>query len=120
MSDDPKKIVVADDDEDLCDLIQTVLAGEGYLVDTVNNGFELIAYLKENQDIDAVILDLVMPDRGGSTIFETIRSVSPASKIIIHTGHTDYRGSIYDRESDAFIEKTEGAEKIIKVLEELL
>ncbi len=120
MGDDPKKIIIADDDSDLCDLIREVLAGEGYQVDAVNNGFELITYLKENQDIDAVILDLVMPERGGITVFETIRSISPASKIIIHTGHTDYRGSIYDRKSDAFIEKTEGAEKIIKVLEELL
>ena len=115
-----KKVVMADDSEDMCELVKTALEREGYHVDTVGDGYQLISYLKENQDVDAVILDLIMPAKGGISVFETIRSISPASKVIIYTGHTYYRGTVYGKEADAFIEKTEGVEKILKTLKTLL
>ena len=114
------KVVIADDCREICELLQIALGQSGYSVDIVFNGYELLAYLKKNQDVDAVILDLVMPGKGGISVFETVRSISPASKLIIYTGHTDYRDSIYGREADAFIEKTEGVEKILEILEKLL
>jgi len=117
---DKKKVIIADDSAEICELLKDALTGEGYEVNVVKNGFELIAYLKKNQDIDVVILDLIMPDKGGISVFETVRSISPASKLIIYTGYTDYRDSIYGREADAFIEKTQGAGKIIEVLKNIL
>ena len=120
MGEEVKKIVIAEDDRDLCEVLETIFRGEGYEVDCVHDGFSLIAYLKETQDVDAVILDLIMPEKGGISIFDTVRSVSPASKLIIYTGYTHYRHSIFAREADAFINKTEGAEKLLKVLDELL
>lgn len=115
-----KKIVVADDNRDLCDVLKAILEGEGYSVDLAYDGFSLIAYLKDTQDVDAVILDLVMPDKDGTSIFETVRSISPASKLIVYTGYSDYSHSVFAREADAFINKTEGAIRLLKVLEELL
>ncbi len=115
-----RKIVIAEDNRELCDVLKAILEGEGYEVDFVHDGFSLLAYLRETQDVDAVILDLIMPERGGISIFDTIRSVSPASKLIIYTGYTSYRHSIFARESDAFINKTDGAEKLLAVLKELL
>ena len=120
MDKDRKKIVIAEDNRELCDVLKAILEGEGYKVDFVHDGFSLISYLKETQDVDAVILDLIMPEKGGISIFDTVRSVSPASKLIIYTGYTSYRHSIFARESDAFVNKTEGAEKLLEVLEELL
>jgi len=120
MDKEREKIVIAEDNKDLCDLLKTILEDAGYEVDFVHDGFSLIAYLKETQDVDAVILDLIMPEKGGISIFDTVRSVSPVSKLIIYTGYTSYQHSIFAREADAFVNKTEGAEKLIKVLEELL
>jgi YesN/AraC family two-component response regulator len=67
-----------------------------------------------------VILDLIMPDKGGISIFDTVRSVSPLSKLIIYTGYTSYQHSIFAREADGFINKTDGAQKLIDTLKELL
>ena len=120
MSKDNSKIVIAEDDEDLCEVLRSILKNEGYAVDCVHDGFSLLSYLKDTQDIDAVILDLVMPDKDGISIFDTIRSVAPATKIIIYTGHTHYRHTVFGRSADAFIGKTEGAEKIINTLKKLL
>ena len=117
---DGRKVVIAEDNRELCDILVTILEGEGYKVDCVHDGFSLITYLKQTQDVDAVILDLIMPEKGGISIFDTIRSVSPASKLIIYTGYTHYKHSIFAREADAFINKTDGAEALLKVLDELL
>jgi CheY-like chemotaxis protein len=120
MKEDKKKIVIAEDNQELCDILKTILEGEGYEVDFVHDGFSLVAYLKETQDVDAIILDQIMPEKGGISIFNTVRSVSPASKLIIYTGYTVYRHSVFARESDAFVNKTEGAKKLLEVLRELL
>ena len=120
MKEDRDKIVIADDNYELCDLLKDILGDEGYEVDVVHDGLALISYLKENQDVDAVILDLIMPERGGISIFDTVRSVSPASKLIIYTGYTSYRHSIFAKEADAFLNKTDGPEKIIETLKRLL
>ncbi|MBD3427161.1 MAG: response regulator [Candidatus Omnitrophica bacterium] len=120
MEQDKKKIIVAEDSRELCDLLKCILEGEGYAVDFVHDGFSLIKYLKQTQDVDVIILDLIMPDKGGISIFDTIRSVAPASRLIIYTGYTSYRHSVFAREADAFINKTEGPEKLIETLRELL
>lgn len=114
-----KRIVIADDNLELCDILRTILEGEGYKVDTVHDGFALLSFLKVNQDVDVVILDLIMPERGGITIFDTVRSVSPASKLIIYTGYTSYRHSIFAREADAFLSKTDGPEKLLETIQKL-
>ncbi len=120
MNIDRRKIVIADDNYELCDVLKTILEAENYEVAFVHDGFSLISYLKETQDVDAIILDLIMPRRGGISIFETVRSISPASKLIIYTGYPDYKHSIFGREADAFVDKTEGAERLLEILKELL
>jgi len=120
VNNDKKKVIVADDNYELCDVLREILEAENYEVDFVHDGFSLISYLKETQDVDAIILDLIMPRKGGISIFETVRSVSPASKLIIYTGYPDYKHSIFGREADAFVDKTEGAERLLEVLKELL
>lgn len=120
MGDEKRKIVIADDNIDLCDILKTVLEDRGCKVDCVHDGFSLIAYLKESQDVDAIILDLIMPQKGGISIFETIRSISPASKLIIYTGYTEYKHSVFAREADAFVDKTDDAETLFKILEKLI
>jgi len=115
-----RKIVIAEDNLALCDILKVILEGAGYKVHVVHDGFALIAYLKDIQVVDAIILDLIMPDNGGISIFTTIRSVAPATKLIIYTGYTNYQHSVFARESDAFISKTEDPERLLEVLDKLL
>ena len=114
------KVIVADDNSEMRSLLKEALGMEGYEVVVVNDGLALLGVIKEHQDTEAVILDMMMPERDGSSVFQSIRSVLPATKIIIHTGINEYKNSVYGRQADAFIEKTEGVEKIIKILDELL
>lgn len=120
MISDKKRVVIADDNLDLCYVLKEILENKGYDVEVVRDGYSLIGHLKKNRMVDAVILDLIMPEKGGASVFDTIRSMSPSTKLIIHTGYTSYRNSVFARDADAFIDKSEGSEKILKVLAELL
>jgi len=115
-----RKIVIVDDTKDIRDIVSLALESAGYSTHVLEDGFSLITYLKNNQDIDAIILDLMMPQRDGISIFETIRSIAPGSKLIIYTAFSQYKNSVYGKEADAFIEKTEGVKKILEALRELL
>lgn len=117
---DKKKIIIAEDNIELCELLSTILTAEGYYPDFVHDGFALINYLKGNQDVEVVILDLMMPDKDGLSIFDTIFSVSPASKVIIYSGYTSYSHSVLAKRAYAFINKADGVEKLLESLKEIL
>ena len=117
---DGVKIIIADDSKEICQILETILTREGYIVEYVHDGLALLTYLKTNQDMDVVILDLIMPERGGVSVFESVRSVSPASKLIIYTGYSNYKHSIFGREADAFVNKADGVKTLLGVIEDLM
>jgi CheY-like chemotaxis protein len=120
MNENSKKIVIADDNIELCEILRAILESEGYKVDVVHEGYSLIDHLKKVQDVDAVILDLMMPEKDGITVINTVRSVSPASKLIIYTGYSDFQYSVLKKGADAFIDKTVSPKKLLETLKDLL
>lgn len=65
------KILVADDEKEITELVGLYLQNEGYLVFTANNGKEALKLLDE-QDLQLVILDIMMPGMDG---LETCRQI---------------------------------------------
>jgi CheY-like chemotaxis protein len=58
-------VLVVDDHQDLRDAIAVLLQHNGYLVADAENGAEALAYLRSDQPVHAIILDLVMPVMDG-------------------------------------------------------
>ncbi|MDD4957503.1 MAG: response regulator [Candidatus Omnitrophica bacterium] len=115
-----KKIVIAEDSPSLCEVLKDILEREGYEIHIVHEGYSLISFLQQNQDTDAILLDLFMPDKSGLSVFNTVRSVAPATKLIIYTGYSSYKNSVFAKEADAFVDKAEGAEKLINTIKSLI
>lgn len=69
MADEPKKILVVEDDHFLSSLLKARLEKEGFLAKTVFDGGEALNYLKEFQP-NLIILDLVMPSVSGFEMLE--------------------------------------------------
>ncbi len=113
-----RKVLIADDNRELCTLLTDILEGVGYDVDTVYDGYELLAYLENNTPM-VIILDLMMPEKDGMSILSTIRQVSPYSRIVIYTGYQEYENSVYARTADRFLLKGGDIEKLIKAIDEL-
>jgi DNA-binding response OmpR family regulator len=84
-------ILVVDDQQEICDLVQEYLTGEGYRVSTAHDGPGMRRVLSQGL-VDLVILDLMLPGEDGLTLARGLRSES-AIGIIILTG----RGETVDR-----------------------
>ena len=57
-------IMVVDDDQDLAEMLGIVLTGDGYEVNLVSRGDEVITAF-ETQAPDLVLLDVMLPGRDG-------------------------------------------------------
>lgn len=114
-----RKIVIADDNRELCDLIIKLLSETGCEVDAVYNGYELLHYL-ENNNPDVIILDLMMPEKDGLSIINTLKQVAPYSRLIIFTGYQEYKKTIYARIADKFLVKGTDMNELIDAVEELV
>lgn len=71
-----RKILVADDEYRIRKLIKDFLQRKNYEVFEAENGFEAINILKENPEIDLVILDVLMPVMDGWSACSEIRKIS--------------------------------------------
>lgn len=67
-----KKILIADDEPDILEIIQYNLQAEGYEVVTAKNGNEAIELAKKQQP-DLIILDIMMPGRNGIEVCNILR-----------------------------------------------
>lgn len=75
----PYKIMIAEDDADIAELISLYLENDDFQVVLAQNGKEALE-LFEKMDIDLLIVDLMMPELNG---YETIRKIREVSKIPI-------------------------------------
>ncbi|MBL0055756.1 MAG: response regulator transcription factor [Chitinophagaceae bacterium] len=73
-----KKILIADDEPDILEIIQYNLSSEGYQVITARNGNEAIDMARKHQP-DLVILDVMMPGKNGIEVCRLLR-LQPAFK----------------------------------------
>jgi PAS domain S-box-containing protein len=81
-------ILLVDDEEYIIDVAEMMLKGLGYQILSATSGTNAIGvYEAEKEHIDLVILDLVMPDMGGETVFHEIRKINPHIKVIFASGH---------------------------------
>ena len=88
---DSGHILIVDDQQEICDVVQEYLTGEGYRVSTAHDGTGMRRVMAQSQ-IDLVILDLMLPGEDGLTLARSLRSKSGIG-IIILTG----RGETVDR-----------------------
>jgi two-component system, OmpR family, response regulator len=84
-------ILVVDDQQEICDVVQEYLTGEGYRVSTAHDGAGMRRVMS-HAPVDLVILDLMLPGEDGLTLARSLRSESGIG-IIILTG----RGETVDR-----------------------
>lgn len=68
-----KKILIADDEPDILEIIQYNLQGEGYEVYTAKDGDEALMRSKQVKP-DLIILDIMMPKKTGVEVCEILRS----------------------------------------------
>ena len=69
------KILIIDDDEDLCELVGEYLTVEGFEVATAHDGTEGLAQALDS-DPDLIILDVMLPSKNGFDVLRELRETS--------------------------------------------
>jgi DNA-binding response OmpR family regulator len=84
---DLKAVLLVDDDKQLANALQWILADENYLVDVAFDGEEALLKVKIHE-YDAVICDLRMPRLGGDEFYFKAKEMRPnlADRFVFITG----------------------------------
>ncbi len=77
------KLLVIDDDPNICDLLKYYFENEGYEVKTAGDGIEGMSYFKMYEP-DLVLLDIMLPrNKDGNQVCREIRAISSKPVIMI-------------------------------------
>jgi len=86
------RILVADDDLTIRQLVCTLVKRDGYVVDCVSDGQEAIAKLQKH-DYAVILLDLMMPRVDGFGVIDYLKAHPPRRKplVLVITAYADQR-----------------------------
>ena len=88
------KILIADDEKEIINVILTILEDEKYSnIDKALDGEQAILEFNEKKH-DLIITDIVMPKRNGIDVLRHVKAVSPNSQVIIITANADKDSAI--------------------------
>ena len=82
-------VLLVDDEDMLVDIGRQMLEALGYHVMVARTGREAVEIYEKNQDsIDMVVLDMIMPDMGGAQACERMKEINPDIKILVSSGYS--------------------------------
>ena len=92
-----KKILVVDDEPDVCFVLEELLSENGFVVDSFENPTLALEKFK-SYSYDLVVLDIKMPELNGFALYREIKRVNKKVKVCFITAGEIY----YDEYSDIF------------------
>jgi len=100
-----KKVLVADDDFGIVDVMRIVLEDEGFEVITTMNGKNILKYCEQRPDV--IFLDLWMSGVDGNVICKEIKASGNFKHIpvIIFSAHKNIKQISMDCSADGFLSK---------------
>lgn len=108
------RILVIEDDKDLCSLICQSLTASDYETDSCHNGNDGLFYA-QNQVYDAIILDRMLPEIDGITVLEAIRRKGIHTPVILTTALSGLHDRIIglDAGADDYLVKPFAVEELM-------
>ncbi len=88
------KILVIDDDMDICHLLRRFLTKNGYEVTTAHSGASGLALLESNLNPDLIMTDFRLGDMDGIELIGKIKAKIPQVRILVITGYSDIRTAV--------------------------
>jgi len=116
-----KKILIIDDDLDMCTLLSKFLSKKGYDTDVAHSASKGIAKVAESF-FDIVLCDFRLGDKDGKDVLVKIKELRPETIVIIITGYSDIKTAVDVIKLGAFdyITKPLVPDEVISVIEKAL
>jgi nitrogen-specific signal transduction histidine kinase/CheY-like chemotaxis protein len=115
-------ILIVEDEEVLRSFSSQMLTDLGYNVLMASDGDKALDIFRENQDVvDLVVSDMVMPNKSGIELFNDLRELQPDVKFILVTGYCleEAEGHVL-RDMEAILMKPYTTEKIAALIRKVL
>jgi DNA-binding response OmpR family regulator len=93
-----RRVLVAEDDPAMRDLLETVLSQRGYQVATVGNGSELttlLGHTRAEERFDLIVSDVRMPGISGLDVIDRLREAGDTTPVVIVTAFP--QGDVVER-----------------------
>jgi len=94
-------VLIIDDEEVLQDVLTSLLRREGYTTFSARTGEEGLTIL-DNEEVDLVLLDLMLPGMSGQDVLRTIRQKDPHQVVVVITAYSSVEGAIDAMRQGAF------------------
>jgi two-component system response regulator PrrA len=113
-----KNILVVEDNKEIIKVLEKRLEVHGFSVSVAEGGYAVLEALRNDDAPDAVILDLMIPERSGMELLCSIKNKWPQTKIFIFSAHEEYKAkmALYKDYICAFFSKTDGIENLIAAI----
>ena len=95
------KVLVVEDEPDLCSLIAETLVDEGHEVTSAHDGAEAMALISATT-YDVVLADVRLPRVDGLTLFRRLRAEAPSTDMILMTGDAAVSDAVAALKEGAF------------------
>jgi DNA-binding NtrC family response regulator len=83
------RVLVVDDENSICKLLESRLVRDGYEVSTASHADHAEERFKRDGEYGVVITDIKMPGRDGLELTSWIKKNHPSTKVLVITGHGD-------------------------------
>jgi DNA-binding NtrC family response regulator len=116
-----KHILIVDDDDLIRDLFKMGLERLGYICRSAPDGAEALEVLS-SETIDLALVDLIMPDMSGASLFMYIKEKFPDVPVVFITGMNDVKSAVEQLKNGAcdYIVKPVTIQQLGQVVEEVL
>jgi DNA-binding NtrC family response regulator len=117
------KVLIVEDQEDLKDLIQSILEENGLSVLTASDGVEAVeVFIAHKDEIGVVLSDIGLPRLSGWDAFLKMKEIDPSVKGILASGYfnQNVKDEIVRSGADNFVQKPYNSPEIIAMIRELL
>ncbi|MBN9384438.1 MAG: sigma-54-dependent Fis family transcriptional regulator [Chitinophagaceae bacterium] len=116
-----KRILIIDDDMDMCNLLGRFLGKKGFETEAGHSGNKGIAKFKESK-FDVVLCDFRLGDKEGREVLKEIKQIDPYAIVIIITGYSDIKTAVDVIKAGAFdyITKPLIPEEVLNVISRAL
>jgi len=105
----PQTILLVDDEKPLLDTVSDMLKHLGYLVLTAGDGEEAVRIYQEHKaNVDLIILDMLMPHKGGREAYKDLKGIQPDVKVLLTSGFEQQKAVAEDmceQGAAGFVEK---------------
>jgi DNA-binding NtrC family response regulator len=95
------KILVVDDDREMCQFLADLLGEEGYLVETVHDGASAVERYRANT-FDLTITDLMMPRMRGTELVRQLKEIDAHALVLLITAFGSIESAVEAMHAGAF------------------